>query len=124
MLSGMTFVLFAALAQQAPCEALKTLSLPNTTITAAAFIPAAAGPGAGRAGRGSGAPLPAHCRVTAVLAPSSDSHIEMELRMPAEGWNGKFLALGNGGWAGNIVTGAVSAGPRRGYGGRSHRTQK
>src|SRR6185295_9161739 len=78
MLSGMTLVLFAALAPQAPCEALKTLTLPNTTITAAEFVPAAAAPAAGRGGRGGGAPLPAHCRVTAVLAPSSDSHIEME----------------------------------------------
>ena len=50
MISGMAFVLFAALAQQAPCEALKTLSLPNTTITAAEFVPAAAAPAAARGG--------------------------------------------------------------------------
>src|SRR5205814_4666935 len=102
MMSGLAFVLFASLAQQAPCEALKTLSLPNTTITSAVFVPAAAAAPAGpaaqaRGGRGGGAPLPAHCRVDAVLAPSSDSHIEMQLLMPAEGWNGKFLAVGNGG---------------------------
>ena len=121
MLSEMTFILFAALPQQAPCEALKTLSLPNTTITAAEFVPAAAAPATARGGRGGG-PLPAHCRVTAVLAPSSDSHIEMELRMPAEGWNGKFLAVGNGGWAGNIETGAVSAGLARGYAAASNDT--
>jgi feruloyl esterase len=122
MLSEMTFILFAALTQQAPCEALKTLSLPNTTITASEFVPAAAAPATARGGRGGGAPLPAHCRVTAVLAPSSDSHIEMELRMPAEGWNGKFLAVGNGGWAGNIETGAVSAGLARGYAAASNDT--
>src|SRR5215510_2555728 len=45
--------------------------------------------------------LPAHCRVAAVLAPSSDSHIEMEVWLPAD-WNGKFEAVGNGGWAGVI----------------------
>ena len=27
--------------------------------------------------------------------------------MPVENWNGKFLAVGNGGWAGNIETGAM-----------------
>jgi len=118
----MTLLLFAALVQQSPCEALKTLSLPNTTITAAEFIPAGAAPAPARAGRGGAATLPAHCRVTAVLAPSSDSHIEMELRMPAEGWNGKFLAVGNGGWAGNIETGAVSAGLARGYAAASNDT--
>src|SRR5436305_13382194 len=101
MLSGIAFVVFAALAQQAPCEALKNLSLLNTTITAAEFVPA--GPATqGRGGRGGGGTLPAHCRVAAVLAPSGDSHIEMELWMPAEDWNGKFLGVGNGGWAGNI----------------------
>ena len=30
-------------------------------------------------------------------------------------WNGKFLAVGNGGWAGNISTDAMAAGLRRGY---------
>ena len=28
--------------------------------------------------------LPAHCRVAVVLAPSSDSHIEMEVWLPAD----------------------------------------
>ena len=30
--------------------------------------------------------------MTAVLTPSGDSRIEMEARMPVEGWNGRFLA--------------------------------
>ena len=121
MMSGLAFALFAAFAQQAPCEALKTLTLPNTTITAATFVPAAAAT-PGRGGRGGGAAMPAHCRVDAVLAPSSDSHIEMELVMPAEGWNGKFLAVGNGGWAGNIETGAIATGLARGYAAASNDT--
>jgi feruloyl esterase len=60
--------------------------------------------------------LPAHCRVHAVLAPSSDSHIEMEIWMPeADRWNGKFLAVGNGGWAGSISFAAMAAGMAEGY---------
>jgi len=56
--------------------------------------------------------LPAHCRVSAVLAPSSDSHIEMEVWLPpAESWNGKFQAVGNGGWAGNITFGTGAPQP-------------
>jgi feruloyl esterase len=39
----------------------------------------------------------------------------MELWMPAENWNGKFLAVGNGGWAGSIQTNAIANGLRRGY---------
>jgi feruloyl esterase len=121
MLSGLAFMVFATFAQQAPCEALKTLTLPHTTITAAEFV--AAGPAAqGRGGRGGGATLPAHCRVAAVLEPSSDSHIEMELWLPSEGWNGKFLAVGNGGWAGNIETGAIATGLAKGYAAASNDT--
>jgi feruloyl esterase len=111
MLSMAMFML-AALVENAPCETLKSISIPNTTITAAESVPA--GPQRNARG-GQGVNLPAHCRVAAVLAPSSDSHIEMELWLPAENWNGKFLAVGNGGWAGNIETGAMATGLARGY---------
>jgi feruloyl esterase len=43
------------------------------------------------------------CRVVAVLKPSSDSNINVEVWLPvADKWNGKFQAEGNGGWAGSI----------------------
>jgi feruloyl esterase len=109
---SLAMLLMAVAAQQSPCEGLKSLSIPNTTITAAEFVHA----GAQRNARGGqSSSLPAHCRVAAVLHPSSDSHIEMELWLPSENWNGKFLAVGNGGWAGNIETGAMAAGLARGY---------
>ena len=112
MITNLAIVLLAAFAQQAPCEGLKSLSLPHTTITTSEYVPA----GAQRTGRGAqGAPLPAHCRVAATLKPTADSHIEMELWMPAENWNGKFLAIGNGGWAGNIETGNLATALARGY---------
>lgn len=101
----------AAATQHGSCEALKSVSIPHMTITAAESV--AAGPV--RSGRGPATTVPAHCRVAAVLEPSSDSHIEMELWMPSEDWNGKFLAVGNGGWAGNIETGAMATGLARGY---------
>ncbi len=64
---------------------------------------APAGRGAAPAGRGAAAPtLPAHCRVTMVLKPSSDSNINSELWMPTENWNGKLIVVGNGGFAGAI----------------------
>lgn len=107
---SLPFLFFAAATQHGSCEALKSLSIPHVTITAAESI--AAGPV--RAGRGPATTVPAHCRIAAVLEPSTDSHIEMELWMPEE-WNGKFLAVGNGGWAGNIETGAMATGLARGY---------
>ena len=117
-------ILVALFAQQQPvCEGLKSLSLKNVTITTAEFVAA----GAKRPGRGGraaqpDAPLPAYCRVAATLTPSPDSHIEMELWMPAENWNGKFLAVGNGGWAGNIETAAVANALSRGYAAASNDT--
>ncbi len=51
-----------------------------------------------------------------VLAPSSDSHIEMELWLPeAADWNGKFQAQGNGGWAGAITFPAMAQALKEGY---------
>ena len=86
---ALPFLSLAIGSAQTPCEKLKSLSLPNTTITAAELV--AAGPF--RAGlnlpKDMPVMLPAHCRVAAVLAPSPDSKIEMEVWLPAENWNGK-----------------------------------
>ncbi len=47
--------------------------------------------------------IPAHCRVQLDLKPSTDSLIKMELWLPpADKWNGKFMGVGNGGFAGSI----------------------
>lgn len=35
--------------------------------------------------------------------------------LPTEGWNGKFLGTGNGGYAGVIQYGLLASGLRRGY---------
>ena len=100
MIRAATLLLLNAtvIAAQTPCEKLRTLNLPNVTVTLAESIPAEA--------------LPAHCRVTAVLSPTAGSHIEMELWLPApDAWNGKFEAVGNGGWAGVIATGSAKLTP-------------
>jgi tannase/feruloyl esterase len=104
-LSIAAFAFNAHAASAATCESLRQLSLPNVTITTTTSV--AAGP---FQAPGTPAPppvmLPAHCRIAAVLTPSSDSHIEIEIWMPTENWNGKFEAVGNGGWAGNITYGS------------------
>jgi feruloyl esterase len=118
----------AAAAGAASCESLTKLALPNTTITAAhtvaagAFVPPVVpgrGGAAGRGGRGGPAPifstLPPFCRVAATLKPSSDSDIKIEVWLPATGWNGKFQAIGNGGWAGVIGYPALAAALAGGY---------
>ena len=103
----------------ASCEALKSLALPDATITLAATVPA------GEFELPQGAPprrpapnfkdLPAFCRVAATLAPSNDSDIKIEVWMPAAGWNGKFQAVGNGGWSGAIVYPSLARALAHGY---------
>ena len=102
------------------CENLASLTLPQTTISAAQLIAAGAftSPGAGARGTAQNnafKSLPAFCRVAATLAPTSDSDIKVEVWLPASGWNGKFLAVGNGGWAGSISYPAMAEALARGY---------
>ncbi len=121
------FVLIAcssAVIAATPCEKLAGLALPNAKIDSAQIIAAGAfvpPGGAARGGRGPAAnpyaDLPAFCRVTATLTPTSDSDIKTEIWLPAAGWNGKFQAVGNGGWAGTIPYPAIAAAVKAGYAG-------
>jgi feruloyl esterase len=102
----------------ASCESLTSLSLPDTTITMAQVVaPGAFTAPSARGGRGTNpfANLPSFCRVAATLKPTSDSDIKVEVWLPANGWNGKFQAVGNGGWAGTISYPAMAEALRRGY---------
>ena len=46
--------------------------------------------------------LPAFCRVQAVAVPTQDSHIKMEIWMPAKNWNGRYYQFAMGGAAGSL----------------------
>ena len=129
MIANVALVLFSAAIAATPCTGLKSLSLPNTTITIAELVPAgsftppaqaapaadAPAPQRGGAPQPAGLTVPAFCRVAATLKPSSDSEIDIEVWMPAENWNGKFQAVGNGGWAGVISYPAMAAALQEGY---------
>jgi feruloyl esterase len=97
------------LAAEQSCERLAALTLPHATITLAESVPAGQFSLPTGTPRPLGTPptprfndLPAFCRVVATLTPSSDSDIKIEVWMPTSGWNGKFEAVGNGGWWGDI----------------------
>jgi hypothetical protein len=98
-------------ARAADCEKLAGLKLARTEITlaqnvaAGAFTPPA---GAGASGGPGGPPaaysrLPPFCRVAGTIRPTADSDIRFEVWMPASNWNGKFVGVGNGVWAGSIT---------------------
>ena len=100
----------------ASCESLSALKLPDTTITMAQPVAAGAfSPPAGGGGGQAYKTLPAFCRVAATIRPTSDSDITVEVWLPATGWNGKYQAVGNGGWAGSITYGAMARALRDGY---------
>jgi feruloyl esterase len=120
-------MLAAVLTDPSQCESIAKLTLPNTTITTARWVDAGPmtvppAPGRGAAPPAAGARadstlppmLPPHCRVAIVMRPSSDSHIGAEVWLPAD-WNGKFQAVGNGGWAGTISYTAMAGALQEGY---------
>jgi hypothetical protein len=83
----------------ADCSSLKNLKLENTeiilaeSVTSGTLVIPGESPMSG---------LPAMCRVAGVLRPTNDSAIRFEVWMPEQGWNGRFLGVGNGGFAGSI----------------------
>src|SRR2546422_1010462 len=103
------------------CERLAPLALAGAKVTSAETV-AAGGlpPPAHPAPWLGGDPstykkLPAFCRVTAEARPSTDSEIKIEVWMPVSGWNGRFRAQGNGGFAGEIDYGGLAAPVGQGY---------
>ena len=108
----------AAQSQSSSCEKLKGLALKDAQITRAETV----NPGA--ANLVDSVPptmaalfksLPAFCRVSVEAHPSSDSDIKIEVWMPATGWNGKFQAQGNGGFAGQIDYRGMATALSHGY---------
>src|SRR6185295_17196512 len=122
---GITAVARVAETAAISCESLIGMALSNAKITSAktvaagAFVQPGGGGGAGGAGGGANAfrTLPSFCRVEATLTPSSDSDIKIELWLPSTGWNGKFQAVGNGGWAGSIPYPAIAQALAGGFAG-------
>jgi len=122
-----TFFLSLALAgsaqsnSSASCESLSGLSLPQAKVVAAETVPAGAFKSPVEA-----PPwmqnvvqlyksLPAFCRVAVRANPSADSDILIEVWLPAQNWNGKFQAHGNGGFAGELDYPHLATSIRDGY---------
>ena len=95
-------------AKAAPCDNLAGLAHPNTTITSAQVVATgtfrlpAGGPRASAEFFTAFSKLASFCRVQATIAPSSDSRLKVEVWLPMSGWNGRYLGVGNGGFAGSL----------------------
>jgi feruloyl esterase len=94
------------------CAALARLKLPGVTLTETRTLPPgpfevpAMGPLAAHA-----VALPRFCRVRGTVAPG----IRFELWLPARHWNGRFLAVGSGGFGGFIDYSSLTRRLRQGY---------
>lgn len=113
---------FASPAMAADCEAMTGKSLASGKVDKATLVgageyeappsPFGAPPGV------TGSPyddLPAFCRLQLTMRPSADSDIKVEVWLPAEGWNGKFVGIGNGIWAGQLSISQLVEPLSRGY---------
>jgi feruloyl esterase len=116
---GIFAFLSAAPAFGSSCDSLTALKLKDTTITMAQVVKAGQfSPPGDRQAAPRANPykeLADFCRVAATIKPTSDSDIKVEVWLPASGWNGKFQAVGNGGWAGVISYAAMAEAIRGGY---------
>jgi feruloyl esterase len=98
-----------------PCTNLQSLALQHATITSAtdnttgSFVVPGSTPPTTLSG------LPAFCRVTATLTPSSDSAIKIEVWLPETSWNGRFLGTGGGGFQGVISYNSLASGIQAGF---------
>lgn len=84
----------------ADCGSLKSLKVEDTTIASAELV--SSGSLVVSDSRPPITGLPAFCRVTGMLRPTSDSAIRFEVWLPEHQWNGRFVGAGNGGFAGSI----------------------
>lgn len=86
------------------CASLRTdAHFKDTVIESAKAVPADAASG-----------VPAFCEIVGTIEPVAKSRIGVVYRLP-QAWNGKFLGLGGGGWAGNTRLDAAAPGLREGY---------
>ena len=98
-----------------PCTNLTSLNLEHATITSAADNASGTFVVPGSNPPQTFTQLPAFCRVTATLTPTSDSAIKVELWLPETTWNGRFLGTGGGGFQGVITYSELAIGIQAGF---------
>src|SRR5580704_15603170 len=103
--TGLALALLAMLPARAlagaPCEQLTGVSLPHATVNWARTVQAGS--------------LTA-CRIQVTSRPTADSGIQIEVWIPTgSAWNGRYVQIGNGGFAGSIRSQGLAALAAQGY---------
>jgi len=82
------------------CAALLGAKYETATVTSAVSVPA----GTFKLPSGQSVTnAPAFCKLSILMTPTSDSTINVDLWLPTTTWNHRFLAMGNGGYAGGTA---------------------
>lgn len=123
--SILILILASAPLWAAKCEALRQTKVPHTIIEKAVVVAAGghqlppperlfqnAWTGSSEVKTSS---LPAFCQVLLLISPVPGSAIRVELWLPLDGWNNRFMGVGNGGAAGQINWRAMTQPLARGY---------
>jgi feruloyl esterase len=98
---GLSLLGGLAHAESADCAKLTSLALPHATVTAAAETPAG---------------QVTACKIDVTSKPTADSDIRIEVWLPeGAAWNGRYVQLGNGGFAGRINPRGLLALASQGY---------
>ena len=101
-----------AATQSRSCEGLSSIDLPDTKVTSATTINPM--PGGKVQVETSSPPVQVStpfCRVEGII----EKEIRFEVWLPSQGWNGKFLGEGSGGYAGSISYRAMADALAHGY---------
>ena len=113
-LAAFLFAAPAAAATPTSCESLTSFSFPNTPINSATSVPG--GPYvASVVWHLAFTNLPPSCQVSATIKPTSDSNINVQVWMPTQRYNGRYLGTGNGGYAGGFFQSELAAGINNGF---------
>ena len=97
------------------CAGLVGVKLEGAKVTSAELVPAGGAVAGAHVPAAAMAKVPAFCRVRVTDTPSGDSDIRTEVWLPVAGWNGKYRAQGNGGFAGVIDFEGMAAAVTQGY---------
>ena len=103
----------AAVAKACDMSSFADLKLEGATVTSVATVAANSYKPAGSST--AIANLGAFCQVKGQATPTSDSLVNFEIWVPADGWNGKLVTTGNGGYSPALSYSDMAYAMRQGY---------